>query len=62
MKFSPKYTIEIPPTHDQLDAAVAAYIAYLFTVGKTTEYGQNPFEDSRFGILREGFIVQPVHI
>ncbi|GAH60339.1 unnamed protein product, partial [marine sediment metagenome] len=27
IKFSPKYTIEVLPTHDQLDAAIAAYIA-----------------------------------
>ena len=60
IKFSPKYTIEVPPTHDQLDAAIAAYIAYLFTIGKTTECGQDPFEDERLHILREGLIVQPV--
>ncbi len=60
--FSPKYTLEVPPTHDELDAAVAAYIAYLFTIGRTTEYGQNPFEDNRLGVLREGLIIQPVHI
>jgi len=35
IKFSPKYTTEVPPTHDQLDAAIAAYTAYLFTTGKT---------------------------
>jgi hypothetical protein len=62
IKFSAKYTIEVLPTHDQLDAAIAAYIAYLFTIGKTIEYGQNPFEDERLGILREGLIVQPLHI
>jgi len=62
IKFSPKYTIGVPPTHDQLDAAIAAYIAYLFTIGKTTEHGQRPFEDERPSILREGLIIQPVHI
>jgi hypothetical protein len=62
IKFSPTYTIKVPPTHDQLDAAIAAYTAYLFTTGKTMEYGQNPFEDERLGILREGLIIQPVHI
>ena len=62
IKFSPKYTIEVPPTHDQLDAAIAAYIAYLFSIGKTMECGQNPFEDERLGVLREGLIVQPVRI
>jgi len=60
--FSPKYTLEVPPTHDQLDAAVAAYIAYLFTLGRTTECGQNPFEDAKLDVLREGWIIQPVHI
>ena len=62
IKFSPKYTIEVPPTHDQLDAAIAAFIAYLFSIGKTTEYGQNPVEDEKLGVLREGIIVQPVRI
>jgi len=62
IKFSPKFTIEVPPTHDQLDAAIAAFIAYLFSIGKTTEYGQNPFEDEKLGVLREGLIVQPVRI
>ena len=41
VKFSPNYTIEVPPTHDQLDAALAAYIAYLFAIGKTSEHGQH---------------------
>ncbi len=62
IKFSPEYTIKVPTTHDQLDAAIAAYIAYLFTIVKTTACGQNPFEDERFGVLREGLIVQPMHI
>jgi hypothetical protein len=62
VKFSPNYTIEMPPTHDQLDATMAAYTAYLFSIGKTTKHGQNPFEDEKLGILREGFIVQPLHI
>ena len=62
IQFSPKYTIEAPPTHDQLDAAIAAYVAYLLTIGETMEYGQNPFEDERLGVLREGLIIQPVHI
>jgi hypothetical protein len=62
IKFSSKYTTEVPPTHDQLDAAIAAYTAYLFTTGKTMEYGQNPFYDEKFGILREGLIIQPEHI
>jgi predicted nuclease with RNAse H fold len=62
IKFSPDYTVEAPPTHDQLDAAMAAYTAYLFTIGKTIAYGQNPFEDERLHILREGLIVHPAHI
>jgi hypothetical protein len=62
IKFSAEYTAEVPPTHDQLDAAIAAYTAYLFTIGKTEEHGQNAFEDKRFGILREGLIVQPARI
>ena len=62
MKFSTEYTMNIPPTHDQLDAAIAAYIAYLFTTSKTTEYGQDPFEDDSSGILREGLIIQPERV
>lgn len=62
MKFSADYTINNPPTHDQLDAAIAAYIAYLFAIGKATEHGQDPFEDELSCILREGFIIQPTHI
>jgi hypothetical protein len=62
VKLSSNYTIAVPPTHDQLDAAIAAYTAYLFSIGKTTKHGENPFEDEKLGILREGLIVQPVHI
>jgi len=59
LTFAEGYSTEMPPTHDQLDAAVAAYIAYLFKNGKTTDYGMNPSEDISVGILREGLIVQP---
>jgi hypothetical protein len=48
------------PTHDELDAVVSAHIAHLFVNGKTTDYGEPPFEDAEHGVLREGFIVQPV--
>jgi hypothetical protein len=58
--FAQKYSIEMLPTHDQLDAAVAAYLAYLFKSGKTCDYGEKPFEDTNVGILREGLIIQPV--
>lgn len=58
--FAERYTIKMPPTHDQLDAAVASYIAYLFNLGKTYAYGQKPFEDTSRGILREGLIFQPI--
>lgn len=42
-------------THDQLDAAAAAYVAYLWATGKATEFGPDPFEEA--GALREGKIV-----
>lgn len=48
------------PTHDQLDAAVAAYTAYLFFIRKATEHGLPPFEDKAAGVIREGFILQPI--
>lgn len=47
------------PTHDELDAAVAAYIAYLFVNGQTMDFGEPPFEDIEDKVMREGFIVQP---
>jgi len=59
LTFAQGYSIERPPTHDQLDAALAAYIAYLFGNGKTNDYGINPFQDPSLGTLREGLIVQP---
>lgn len=57
--FEQRYSVEKPPTHDQLDATLAAYIAYLFKNGKISDYGRNPSEDASVGILREGLIVQP---
>jgi len=62
IRFGPEYTAEFLPTHDQLDAAIAAYTAYLFTIGRTIAYGQSPFEDKRLHILREGLIIQPLRI
>lgn len=57
--FAQEKIIQIPPTHDQLDAAVAAYIAYLFKNGKSRDYGEEPYDDTSLKVLREGFIVQP---
>lgn len=59
LSFPQGYSLQTLPTHDQLDAAVAAYIAYLFKKGKTSSYGRNPFEDPSRNVLREGLIVQP---
>jgi len=47
------------PTHDQLDAALAALIAFFFAEGKATEQGTRPFWDDASHVLREGFIVYP---
>jgi hypothetical protein len=57
--FGNGFSTENPPTHDQLDAALAAYIAYLFGKGMTVDFGESPFEDNACSVLREGFIVQP---
>ena len=58
--FGPQFNIgKQPPTHDELDAAAAAYIAYLFHHGKTCKYGENPYEDISIRTIREGFIIQP---
>jgi hypothetical protein len=47
------------PTHDQLDAAMAAWTAYRFAMGQATKEGVAPTLDSERGVLREGYIVQP---
>jgi len=57
IKFPHKFTIERPPCHDQLDAALAAYTAYLFESEGTCDKGKAPWKDKDF--LREGIIVQP---
>lgn len=45
------------PSHDELDAAVAAYIAWCFHRGTAVAIGIKPFFDNDF--LREGYIFQP---
>jgi len=48
------------PTHDQLDAALAALIAYRFANGKSTRCdGIAPCWDASKRVLREGFIIYP---
>lgn len=44
-------------THDQLDAAAAAYAAYLWATGKARTVGEPPVFDEAAGLAREGFIV-----
>ena len=58
--FAQGYSIKTLPTQNQCDAAVAAYLAYLFKSRKTYGYGEKAFEDTNLGILRDGLIVQPV--
>lgn len=48
------------PTHDELDAALAGYIAWRFTRGEAVCEGSRPFYDG--GFLREGYIVQPLRL
>ncbi len=48
-----------PPTHDQLDAAMAAWTAYKFRRGEVTVMGRAPELDDAAGVIREGYIVQP---
>ena len=55
----PKFVSPELPTHDQLDAAIAAYVGYLFANHKTVNHGESPSEDSKKEVLREGFIIQP---
>jgi hypothetical protein len=47
------------PTSDQLDAAMAAWTAYLLSLGRTNIEGSPPVPDEETDVLREGFIVQP---
>jgi len=54
-----RLSIQSMATHDELDAALAAYTAYLFANHKTKDHGEPPFEDAKNQILREGFIIQP---
>lgn len=44
-------------THDQLDAAAAAFTAYLWATGKAREFGEPPVWDAEAGCIREGVIV-----
>ncbi|MFN7133174.1 MAG: DUF429 domain-containing protein, partial [Myxococcales bacterium] len=44
-------------THDQLDAAAAAYGAYLWATGQARRVGEAPFWDEAAGVLREGWII-----
>lgn len=50
------------PAHDQLDAAMAAWVAYRFSRGETRSAGVAPFVDRRARVLREGFIVLPAPV
>ena len=44
-------------THDQLDAAAAALLAYLWATGNAREFGDPPVWDAETGCIREGIIV-----
>ena len=47
------------PTHDHLDAAIAAWTAYKFHLGEVSIAGRVPELDAEKGVIREGYIVQP---
>ena len=47
------------PTVDQLDAAMAAWVAYCFDLGESRAEGPAPELDGAAGVVREGYIVQP---
>ena len=47
------------PTHDQLDAAMAAWTGYCFAMGLATKEGEAPWLDGEHEVIREGYIVQP---
>ena len=63
VQFPDQFSDSKPPTADQLDAAMAAWTAYCFDHGDQGGYIQHGFPpkmDGDNGVLREGFIVQPV--
>ena len=47
------------PTDDQLDAAMAAWVAHRFDFEDVRIEGQAPELDEAAGVIREGYIVQP---
>ncbi|MCE2469965.1 MAG: DUF429 domain-containing protein [Dehalococcoidia bacterium] len=47
------------PTEDQLDAAVAAWLAHCFDNDAVKVEGDAPMIDREAGVIREGYIVQP---
>lgn len=44
-------------THDQLDAAAAAYGAYIWATGQAQRIGDKPYWDEEAGVFREGWII-----
>jgi hypothetical protein len=48
------------PTDDQLDAAMAAWVAYRFNEGAARAEGRAPEYDQEAGAIREGYVVQPI--
>ena len=47
------------PTDDQLDAAIAAWLAHCFDNDAVKMEGDAPTLDRKAGVIREGYIVQP---
>ena len=47
------------PTNDQLDATLAAWVAYKFWIGESSIEGTAPEMDELNSIIREGYIVMP---
>ncbi|MEE8518607.1 MAG: DUF429 domain-containing protein [Dehalococcoidia bacterium] len=50
------------PSTDQLDAAMAAWIAYCFDQGDAKVEGKPPSLDEEAGAVREGYVVQPASV
>jgi hypothetical protein len=48
------------PTDDQLDAAMAAWVAYSFAEGRVQVVGYAPEIDAKAAAVREGYVVQPL--
>jgi hypothetical protein len=54
-----QFPSEALPTNDELDAAMAAWVARCYDDGQSRAEGRAPELDAAAGVVREGYVVQP---